>query len=62
MATRGYVPDASEVVWLEFDPQAGHEQAGQTRYMNGRSQLAPTEAGRKSRAGENTPWHGSLGR
>ena len=28
MATRGYVPDASEVVWLEFDPQAGHEQAG----------------------------------
>jgi len=28
MATRGYVPDASEVVWLEFDPQAGHEQGG----------------------------------
>ena len=28
MATRGYVPDASEVVWLEFNPQAGHEQAG----------------------------------
>lgn len=28
MATRSYVPDASEVVWLEFDPQAGHEQAG----------------------------------
>lgn len=28
MATRGYVPDASEVVWLQFDPQAGHEQAG----------------------------------
>lgn len=23
-----YVPDASDVVWLEFDPQAGHEQAG----------------------------------
>ena len=23
-----YVPDADEVVWLEFDPQAGHEQAG----------------------------------
>jgi mRNA interferase MazF len=22
-----YVPDASDVVWLEFDPQAGHEQA-----------------------------------
>ena len=25
---RAYVPDAGEVVWLEFDPQAGHEQAG----------------------------------
>ena len=24
----GYVPDTGEVVWLEFDPQAGHEQAG----------------------------------
>jgi mRNA interferase MazF len=23
-----YVPNAGEVVWLEFDPQAGHEQAG----------------------------------
>jgi mRNA interferase MazF len=22
------VPDAGQVVWLEFDPQAGHEQAG----------------------------------
>ena len=27
MATR-YVPDAGDIVWLEFDPQAGHEQAG----------------------------------
>ena len=26
---RGYRPDSGEVVWLEFDPQAGHEQAGQ---------------------------------
>lgn len=25
---RSYVPDAGDVVWLEFDPQAGHEQAG----------------------------------
>lgn len=23
-----YVPDASDIVWLELDPQAGHEQAG----------------------------------
>lgn len=28
MASRHYVPDAGDVVWLEFDPQAGHEQAG----------------------------------
>ena len=28
MAGRPYVPDAGDVVWLEFDPQAGHEQAG----------------------------------
>ncbi len=27
MAVR-YVPDAGDVVWLQFDPQAGHEQAG----------------------------------
>jgi mRNA interferase MazF len=25
---RGYVPDAGDIVWLQFDPQAGHEQAG----------------------------------
>lgn len=23
-----YVPDAGDIVWLELDPQAGHEQAG----------------------------------
>jgi mRNA interferase MazF len=23
-----YVPDSGEIVWLEFSPQAGHEQAG----------------------------------
>jgi mRNA interferase MazF len=28
VAARGYVPEASDVVWLEFEPQAGHEQAG----------------------------------
>lgn len=22
-----YVPDAGDIVWLQFDPQAGHEQA-----------------------------------
>lgn len=25
---RAYVPDAGDVVWLQFNPQAGHEQAG----------------------------------
>jgi mRNA interferase MazF len=25
---RTYVPEAGDVVWLEFSPQAGHEQAG----------------------------------
>jgi mRNA interferase MazF len=23
-----YVPDAGDIVWLHFDPQSGHEQAG----------------------------------
>ena len=23
-----YVPDRGDVVWIDFDPQAGHEQAG----------------------------------
>lgn len=23
-----YVPDRGEIVWLDFDPQAGHEQSG----------------------------------
>lgn len=28
MARRPYVPEAGDIVWLHFDPQAGHEQAG----------------------------------
>ncbi len=24
----GYVPEAGDLVWLDFDPQAGHEQGG----------------------------------
>ena len=28
MVTRAYVPDAGDLVWLTFDPQAGHEQRG----------------------------------
>ena len=25
---RAYVPERGDIVWLQFDPQAGHEQAG----------------------------------
>ena len=25
---RSYVPDAGDIVWVSFDPQTGHEQAG----------------------------------
>ena len=25
---QGYVPESGDIVWLQFDPQAGHEQAG----------------------------------
>ena len=25
---RDYVPDRGDIVWLQFDPQSGHEQAG----------------------------------
>jgi mRNA interferase MazF len=28
VVTRTYIPDAGDLVWLTFDPQAGHEQRG----------------------------------
>lgn len=28
MPPKKYVPDAGDIVWLQFTPQAGHEQAG----------------------------------
>jgi len=28
LTTRRYVPETGDIVWLSFDPQAGHEQAG----------------------------------
>jgi len=28
VVTRAYVPKPGDVVWLQFDPQAGHEQGG----------------------------------
>lgn len=47
MVKRAYVPDAGDLVWLTFDPQAGHEQKGRRpavilspRVYNERTQLA----------------------
>jgi len=47
MVARAYVPDAGDLVWLTFDPQAGHEQRGRRpalilspRVYNGRARLA----------------------
>ncbi len=44
---RSYVPDRGDAVWLTFDPQAGHEQAGRRpalvlspRQYNGKAGLA----------------------
>ena len=28
MVAAGYVPEAGDIVWLQINPQAGHEQAG----------------------------------
>jgi mRNA interferase MazF len=28
VTARSYVPNAGDIVWLTFDPQAGHEQTG----------------------------------
>jgi len=28
VAARSYIPDRGEAVWISFNPQAGHEQAG----------------------------------
>jgi mRNA interferase MazF len=47
MVARAYVPDAGDLVWLTFDPQAGHEQRGRRpalilspRLYNAKTQLA----------------------
>jgi mRNA interferase MazF len=44
VTTKRVVPDAGDVAWLEFSPQAGHEQAGRRpalvlspAYYNGKS-------------------------
>jgi mRNA interferase MazF len=28
LVTSGYIPEKGDIVWLNFDPQSGHEQAG----------------------------------
>jgi mRNA interferase MazF len=28
MVTRNYIPERGDLIWLEFTPQSGHEQAG----------------------------------
>lgn len=38
-----YVPDRGEIVWLHFDPQAGHEQAGRRPALT----LSPRSYNRK---------------
>jgi mRNA interferase MazF len=47
VVARTYVPDAGDLVWLTFDPQAGHEQRGRRpalilspRAYNSRARLA----------------------
>jgi mRNA interferase MazF len=47
VVTRAYVPDAGDLVWLTFDPQAGHEQRGRRpalilspRVYNAKARLA----------------------
>ena len=47
MVARAYVPDAGDLVWLTFDPQAGHEQRGRRpalilspRVYNSKARLA----------------------
>ncbi len=47
MVVRGYAPDTGDLIWLDFNPQAGHEQAGRRpavvlspRAYNDKSSLA----------------------
>ena len=47
MVARAYIPDAGDLVWLTFDPQAGHEQRGRRpalilspRMYNAKTRLA----------------------
>ena len=45
MSRRSYVPDRGDIVWLRFNPQAGHEQAGHRPALV----LSPASYNRRSR-------------
>lgn len=45
MVGRSYVPDTGDLVWLTFDPQAGHEQGGRHPALI----LSPREYNAKAR-------------
>jgi mRNA interferase MazF len=45
LVTAAYVPEAGDIVWLQFDPQAGHERAGH------RPAVVLSPAGYNGRAG-----------
>jgi mRNA interferase MazF len=51
MATRGNVPEVGDVVWLEFDPHAGHEQSGHRPALV----LSPARYNGKDRADDLLP-------
>lgn len=44
MSRRSHVPDRGDVVWLQFNPQAGHEQAGHRPALV----LSPASCNRRS--------------
>ena len=51
MVTRNYVPEAGDIIWLHFDPQTGHEQAGRRPAMV----LTPARYNRRQGDGDLLP-------
>jgi mRNA interferase MazF len=45
MSRRSYVPDRGDIVWLQFNPQAGHEQAGHRPALSFRQQATIVSVG-----------------
>ena len=44
MSAAGYVPERGDILWLTFDPQAGHEQSGRRPALV----LSPTPYNRRA--------------